>query len=178
MDLWLACLSWCFPAGTATDVCVFCLGFFLTTKCAKGVDGWCDAFRRVEWQTSCVDSALVFWTFFLLVCFCCSSEATAFLTLCSVTRRSPGLRLVCRTGSEQVVHPTPLYIRSRQRKWLAVCRGSSEGDLDFIYEYIAWSFLIFNKETLFSSLFPIFSFYVRVWLELIRKTAISALWKV
>lgn len=40
--------------------CVLFWVFSDFTKCAKGVDGWCDAFRRVEWQTSCVDSALVF----------------------------------------------------------------------------------------------------------------------
>lgn len=39
-----------------------------------------------------------------------------------------------------------------------VGHGSSEGEPDFIYEYNAWSFLIFNKETRFTSLFLIFSF--------------------
>lgn len=132
------------PAGTSMLVSFFRLSDF--TKCAKGgrrVDVM--SVRGAAWT-------FVFWTLFCCCCLvffvffnCCCSEVTDFLTLSFVSQRSLRLR---RQEVSRWCRPSPQ----------SVCRASSEGDLDFIYEYHAWSFLIFNKETMFSRKFPTFAF--------------------
>lgn len=54
---------------------------------------------------------------------------------------------------------TPLHSDSSASEELSlhiVCHGTSEGDPYFIYEYAAWSFLIFNKEIWFTNVFLMF----------------------
>lgn len=53
-------------------------------------------------------------------------------------------------------HVPPLYVQTPANLLEVlriVCHGTSEGDPRFIYEYAAWSFLIFNKKRWFTHLF-------------------------